>query len=78
MMSVCEYSINTSTEKIRKERFLFFYFFKNSLNKPETFILKSWSPSPWYNRTGWLGVKHQVIYFSSWKDEQLDFKHDAR
>ena len=21
--------------------------------------------SPWYNRTGWLGVKHQPIYFSS-------------
>ena len=19
--------------------------------------------SPWYNRTGWLGVKHQVTYY---------------
>ena len=32
-----------------------------------SFVLTSLSLSPtppWYNRTGWLGVKHQVTYFS--------------
>ena len=23
--------------------------------------------SPWYNRTGWLGVKHQLTYLPLWK-----------
>ena len=32
-------------------------------------------PLPWYNRTGWLGVKHQLIYllpppFSQWSSVQ--------
>ena len=27
------------------------------------FFFLFFSPSPWYNRTGWLGVKHQLTYF---------------
>ena len=37
---------------------------KSLLNSARhNYLLSSmWAPSPWYNRNGWLGVKHQIAY----------------
>ena len=28
-------------------------------------FLHFWANSPWYNRTGWLGIKHQLTYWAN-------------
>ena len=30
-------------------------------------LLFLYDTSPWYNHTGWLGVKHQVTYLPPWQ-----------
>ena len=58
--------------------FFFFFFFSLRISAPISpcwvcflffffnFFLRIWAPiSPWYNRTGWLGVKHQLTYLFS-------------
>ena len=58
---MARYSYRVQDHSLSKARlmkiklFLFFYFFKSCWS----FCLFL---SPWYNRNGWLGIKHQVSY----------------
>jgi len=47
-----------------------------ALRSSDQVIKDTWNYSPWYNCTGWLGVKHQVVYLPETSSLKLSLQVD--